>query len=320
MQTNDSKQIGILLTNIGSPEHPTPVSVRQYLKKFLSDPRVVEIPKLFWLPILYGFILPFRSKSSAKLYQQIWSEHGAPLVYYTEQVTKKLAQQINLPVEMAMHYSQPTIKSALEKLRAQQIKKILVLPLYPQYSGTTTAASFDQVMSVLNKWRAVPEVRTIHEYATNENYITALANSIKKYPVEYLLFSFHGIPNRYVDKGDPYPEQCYDTALLVAEKLKLPKDKWSIAYQSRIGRAKWLMPYTNQFLSELPKRGVTNLHVVCPGFAVDCLETLEEIAIRGKEEFLSAGGKSFQYIPALNDSEEHINLLKNLVEQHIQGW
>lgn len=306
--------LGILLTNIGSPDQPTEKAVRQYLKKFLSDPRVVEIPKLIWWPILHGIILRVRPKHSALLYQQIWTEKGSPLSVFSETLAKKLSAELNLPVEVGMHYGNPSIETALEKLRGKQLKKILILPLYPQYSGTTTAATFDQASTVLKKWRHLPELQMIHHYSANENYINELCHVIQSHPVQYLLFSFHGIPERYIKKGDPYQEQCHKTAALVANKLNLAPENWSVSFQSRLGRAKWIMPYTNDVLETLPKKGVTHLHVVCPGFAVDCLETLEEIAIRGKEQFLKAGGKSFNYIPALNDTDSHIRMLSKIIQ------
>lgn len=313
-------KIGILLTNIGSPDRPTTKSVRQYLRKFLSDPRVVKIPRIFWWPILYGIILPFRAKSSAKLYQKIWTKEGSPLTTISESIARKLENELKLPVVIGMHYGKPTIKTALEKLRAQDVTKILVLPMYPQYSDTTTSSTMDQVAKTLKKWRNAPEIRHIRDYATDENYITALCDSIQKYPIKHLLFSFHGIPKYYETHGDPYAEQCRTTTRLVADKLQLSTDQWSQAFQSRLGRAEWLMPYTDKILQELPQRGIKDVHVICPGFAVDCLETLEEIAIRGKEQFLHAGGTSFHYIPALNDSNEHIQLLKNMIKNHIHGW
>lgn len=286
---------GILLTNIGSPDDPTPSSVRRYLKKFLSDSRVVEIPRIIWYPILYGLILPFRSKSSAALYQKIWTDNGSPLTCLSKQLTEKLQQRLQIPVALGMHYGNPCIEEGLETLKKQGIKKIIVLPLYPQYSATSTAATFDLVANVLKSWRDVPEITMLHDYATNPTYISAISHSIKttwetQGKPEHLLFSFHSIPKSFAAKGDPYPERCQRTVELIAAQLQLPVGTWSIAFQSRLGRAEWLSPYTDTILKELPKRGITRIHVVCPGFAVDCLETLEEISIRGKEQFLEAGG------------------------------
>lgn len=309
--------IGILLTNIGSPDQATPQGLRQYLKKFLSDPRVVEIPKLLWWPLLHGYILRTRPKKSAKLYQLIWTDEGSPLTVYSKNIAKKLAEKLQVPVELGMHYGNPSIELALKNLQAKNIKKIIILPLYPQYSGTTTAATIDQVMKIFKCWRHIPELCSIHSYADNSNYIDALCDSIQKHSIKHLLFSFHGVPKRCIDKGDPYAEQCHRTVSLVAEKLNLANNTYSISFQSRLGRAKWLTPYTDKTLKELPKRGVTDLHIICPGFAVDCLETLEEINIRGKEQFLQAGGKSFQYIPALNDSAPQLKTLADIIIKYI---
>lgn len=310
MTTND---YGVLLTNIGSPDAPTTNSVRTYLKKFLSDRRVVEIPRLIWLPILYGFILRTRPKKSAELYQKIWTNEGSPLLHNTEKLAQALQIKLNVPVQVGMHYGQPSIASALQKLAASKVKKIIALPLYPQYSATTTAATFDQMAAVLKNWRDLPAIQTIKDYHNNSVYIDLLCSTIQKHPVKHLLFSFHGIPQRFIDKGDPYAEQCLETVRLVTEKLNLPKENYSISFQSRLGRAKWLTPYTDKVLQSLPKKGIKNLHIICPGFPVDCLETLEEIAIRGKEQFLEAGGHSFDYIPAFNADDAHVTLLKSLL-------
>lgn len=315
-----STKIGILLTNIGSPSHPTSKAVRHYLKKFLSDRRVVEIPRALWLPILYGIILPFRARSSAKLYQKIWTITGAPLVTHMQAIADKLTAQLQLPVVIGMHYGQPSIKTALENLRAQQIEKILILPLYPQYSATTTASTFDLVAATLRKWRNIPEIRMVHDYAIDQNYIDALCATIQKVPAHHLLFSFHGIPKRCIKLGDPYQQQCYATVQKITQKLQLEPNQWTLTFQSRLGRAEWLTPYTDKVLAELPKQGITNINVVCPGFAVDCLETLEEIALRGAEQFTHAGGKSFHYIPALNASTDSIHMLEKIIQKHIIRW
>ncbi len=317
--------IGILLTNLGTPDAPTPAAVRKYLHEFLSDPRVIEIPKIIWWPILHGIILRSRPKKSAKLYQKIWSEQGSPLLFNSQQIANNLQQHLQIPVALGMSYGNPSMQSALEKLRAEHVKKILLLPLYPQYSATTTASTFDNVAKILKKWRHLPEIRTINHYADNNFYLDALCYSIqetwKQYGrAQHLLFSFHSIPQHYVNKGDPYYALCLTTAKSVANKLELKSHDWSLAFQSRLGPTPWLKPYTDKILMSLPQQGITDLQVICPGFAADCLETLEEIAIRGKEQFLSAGGKSFHYIPALNDNKEHIEVLAGLVLRHVQGW
>lgn len=309
---------GILLTNIGTPDHPTPSAVRRYLKEFLSDQRVVEIPRSIWLPILYGFILPTRSKKSAALYQSIWTEQGSPLLIFSKKIAEALEKNLQMPVALGMHYGNPSIAKALEELRAKQVDHIVILPLYPQYSATTTAATFDHVAVVLKTERNLPAIQMIRDYADQPEYILCIAESIQTFwqtheRPQHLLFSFHGIPETFVKKGDPYPERCFLTAKLVAKQLKLHSASWSVSFQSRLGRAKWLTPYTEQILKTLPQHNVSHLQVVCPGFATDCLETLEEIAIRGKNQFLAAGGKRFEYIPALNENKTHILLLEKLV-------
>ncbi len=312
------RNTGVLITNIGSPTHPTATAVRRYLRRFLTDPRVIEIPRLLWYPILYGIILPLRAKSSAKLYKKIWTPQGSPLTIFCQSVAKKLAAHLDTFVVLGTHYGNPSIPKALHQLQESGVEKIVVLPLYPQYSATSTGSTFDIVINELKSWRDLPELHFIKSYATHPKYIAAIANSITAYwqqhgKPEHLLFSFHGIPERNIKLGDPYADECHETAELVAEYLHLEKSSWSLAFQSRLGRAKWLSPYTDHVLQELPRNGISNLHVICPGFAVDCLETLEEIAIRGKEQFFSAGGKQFHYIPALNDSQAQIEMLADLV-------
>lgn len=313
-----TNNVGILLTNIGSPDQPTARAVRKYLRKFLSDKRVVELPRLLWYPILYGFILPLRSKNSAELYQKIWTPEGSPLTVNCERLANKLQEKLKLPVEVGMHYGNPSIALALEKLQQQKVKKIFVFPLYPQYSATTTASSFDHIANALKTKRDFPELQTLHDYADHPSYIDAIAHSIQNFwgtngKPQHLLFSFHSLPSRYVELGDPYYEQCKLTAHLVTEKLALPKNEWSLAFQSRLRNTGWLTPYTDQVLENLPKQGIEKVNVICPGFAVDCLETLEEIAIRGQEQFHKAGGKEFKYIPALNDNDLHIQTITTIL-------
>jgi len=307
--------VGILLTNIGTPAEPSPTVVKHYLKKFLSDRRVIDIPPMLWQPILRGLILPIRSKKSAKLYQKIWTRDGSPLLVFSRNIAEKLEATLNVPVALGMHYSQPSIQHALEQLREQNCQKIIILPLYPQYSGAATGSSFDHVMNVLKTWRDIPDIRFIHDYADHPAYINAIADSLSPLSDQHLLFSFHGITQRAVDQGDPYGKRCLLTATLVSERLNLAPHRFSIAFQSRLGKAKWLQPYTDKLLQQFPQQGVTGLTVVCPGFAVDCLETLEEISIRGREQFLKAGGKQFHYVPALNDTQKHIDVLTKIIEK-----
>jgi len=317
--------VGVLLTNIGTPASPTTRNVRTYLRKFLSDPRVIEVPKFLWWPILNGIILPLRPKRSAKLYQQIWTEEGSPLLTYSQRLCAKLQAHLKIPVALGMHYSQPSISEGLKQLQTYGVHKILVLPLFPQYSSTTTASSFDGVAHTLKKWRVLPEIRTINHYTHESAYIKAVSHTIEEAwqtqgKPDHLVFSFHGIPAHYAAAGDPYPDLCRQTAEAIANKLVLPKNFWSLAFQSRLGARKWLTPYTDVLLKQLPKKGVNHVHVVCPGFATDCLETLEEIRLRGKEQFESAGGQQYYYIPALNDSDNHIQMFAEVILKRLQHW
>ncbi len=321
------KKIGILLTNTGTPEHPTPKAVRRYLKEFLSDKRVVKIPRFIWLPILYFVILPFRARQSAELYRNIWTEQGSPMRYLKQRLSAKLQQHLtsNMPgiyIESGMNYGTPSIKEALHKLQKENIDELVVLPLYPQYSNTTTASSFDQVASILQKWPALPHVKLIRDYADQPAYIQTLAASVKAFwqaegQHEHLLISFHGLPERFTNAGDPYKNQCEQTASLLAAALQLTQDQWTLCYQSKFGYDKWLQPSTQTLLDTLPAQGIKQIDVICPGFSIDCLETLEEIAKRGKEDFLAAGGTSLRLIPALNDSQSHIDMLSEILSEHI---
>lgn len=317
-------KIGLLLTNTGTPDAPTPNAVRAYLREFLSDKHVVQLPRIIWLPILYGLVLPLRPKKSVKFYQKIWTTQGSPMRFTMEKITTLLQNKLNkihhaqFHVEMGMNYGNPSIPQGLNKLRQQNVDKIIILPLYPQYSHTTTASTFHRVANTIKKWSTVPEICLIRDYADNEDYIRALASSaISRFSEralpDHLLISFHGIPERYARNGDPYKVLCEKTAYLIAEELKLPRHKWSLCFQSQFGYDKWLKPSTQRLLVELPKQGYKNIDIICPGFPVDCLETLEEIALTGTESFLAAGGESLRYIPALNDSDAHINLLTNMI-------
>ncbi|TAK78034.1 MAG: ferrochelatase [Gammaproteobacteria bacterium] len=303
-------KIGILLTNTGTPDAPTPSAVRRYLREFLSDRRIVHLPRLVWLPILYGLILPFRSRRSAHLYQQIWTAEGSPMRVIMQKIQEKLGQKME--VEIGMNYGSPSIQQGLDRLRAKQVDQVIILPLFPQYSNTTTASTFDRVTHALQQWPALPALHFIRDYADHPSYIRALAQSV--HDTTHLLISFHGIPERFVQAGDPYRMRCEQTAALLAEALALPKDKWTLCFQSQFGYDKWLQPSTQRLLAELPKRGIKQVEVICPGFSVDCLETLEEIALRGKKTFLQAGGESLRYLPALNDHPSHIDMLVQLIK------
>ena len=309
---------GVLLINLGTPQVPNKRAVRDYLAEFLSDRRVVELPTWLWQPLLKGVILPLRARRSATLYQSIWMDEGSPLAVYTQRLANKL--QINLgeayKVVLAMRYGQFSIETALKELLAANVSSITILPLYPQYSAATTASCFDKISQLLQQTRVIPHIRFIASYFDHPLYIEGLIKQLKQYrstPHRYLLFSFHGLPQRGVELGDPYQQQCFATVRLVAKQLQLADDKYQVVFQSRFGAAKWLQPYCDEVLQQLPARGIKEVTVICPGFAVDCLETLEEISQRYRALFLKAGGKCFSYIPALNDSEDQMKLLASLL-------
>ncbi len=320
-------QVGVLLVNLGTPSAPTATAVRKYLAEFLSDPRVIDYPRWLWLPILYGIILRVRPSRSARLYSKIWTPQGSPLLVNSRAFADAVAvaSGANIRIELAMRYGEPSIAAAMDRLGAAGIRRVLIVPLYPQYSATSTAAVFDAVHATAARMRRVPELRSVADYHVAPRYIDALADSVRNFwnangRAEKLLLSFHGIPQRYVRSGDPYAEQCLETAALLRDRLAMNADELIVTFQSRVGREAWLAPYTDATLSQLPKQGVRRVQVLCPGFAVDCLETLEEIAIRGNEQFHAAGGERLDYIPALNASTNHVQLMRSLIEQHTSGW
>lgn len=326
-----SESTGVLLVNLGTPEEPSTSAVRKYLAQFLSDSRVVEIPHFVWLPILHAFVLRKRPAKSAANYKKVWTDNGSPLLYYSQRQQKLLQQEMEsrfkgpVHIELAMRYGKPDIESGLVALQEKGMQRLLVLPLYPQYSATTTATTFDKITSIFKSWRRIPEFRFISQYHDHPAYIDALANSVKEYWKEnersdILLMSFHGLPKRNLDLGDPYFCHCQKTGRLLAEKLGLKSDQWQLTFQSRFGKAEWLKPYTDKTLMGLPTKGIKSVDVVCPGFPADCLETLEEIAGENREYFLEAGGENYHYIPALNDHPQHIHALADLIQQHTQGW
>ncbi|MFO1371589.1 MAG: ferrochelatase [Candidatus Competibacteraceae bacterium] len=321
---------GILLTNLGTPDAPTSEALRRYLAEFLWDSRVVELPRLLWWLILHGFILRIRPAQSARKYRAIWTPAGSPLQVIARRqaaaIAAALAERSLGPVQVAvgMRYGNPSIKAALAELQTAGARRLLVLPLYPQYSAATVASTFDAVVAELRRWRWLPELRLVTHYHDDPGYLEALADSIRTVraaqPGERLLFSFHGLPKRNLLAGDPYHCQCQKTARLVAERLGLQPAQWAVAFQSRFGRAEWLQPYTSALLAEWAQSGVKSVDVVCPGFAADCLETLEEIAIENRQVFLAGGGVYYRYIPALNDQPAHIAALVKLIERHASGW
>lgn len=313
---------GVLLSNLGTPDAPTAAALRRYLGEFLWDKRIVDVSRLLWWPILHGLILRMRPARSAVLYQQIWTPQGSPLLHISLRQKALLQQTLDASepggfrVVLGMRYGHPSIASALDELRQAGVQALVVLPLYPQNSCSTTASTFDAVTDVLRASRHVPSLRFIADYHDNPGYIDALAASIVDtgdVQAQKLVFSFHGTPERFRAEGDPYYAQCLRSAELVAAKLGLDEAAWTVSFQSRFGREPWLQPYTDVLLQSLPAQGVRRVQVICPGFAADCLETLEEIAVENQQLFLAAGGESLHYIPALNDRPAHIQALAALI-------
>lgn len=323
----DLPRAAVVIVNLGTPDAPTPAAVRRYLAEFLADPRVVEAPRWLWWFALNLVILPLRPRRSAHAYAQVWTSEGSPLKVFTERLRAALTRALpQAEVVAAMRYGAPSMPSVLRALRERGVERFVVLPLYPQYSATTTASVFDALAAELTTWRRVPALRFVDDYHAEPAYLDALAESIRAHRAangangQLLLFSFHGIPERYVRAGDPYARQCEATARGVVARLELPDDAWRLAYQSRVGREPWLSPYTDRLLAELPAQGVRRVDVVCPGFAADCLETLEEIAIRNAADFRAAGGESLSYVPALNDRDSHVALLADLARRAAGDW
>ncbi len=312
------KKWGVLLANLGTPQAPTPKAVKQFLSQFLHDKRVVDLSRWLWCPILHGIILPSRSPKVAKLYQSIWMDQGSPLMVYSKRQQEKLQQQLSLPVELGMTYGQPSLESGVQALCEQGVTAIIILPLYPQYSATTTAAVFDGLAQVMKQQVVIPELMFIQEYHDHPLYIRALADKVRESWArngrgDKLVCSYHGIPKRYADNGDIYPAQCTQTTRLLAQELGLTNNQIMMTYQSQFGKEEWLQPYTDQTMAQLPKQGVKRLDIICPAFSVDCLETLEEIAGENQRIFLEAGGEAFHYVPCLNDSDAHIAMMAELV-------
>ena len=316
---------GVLLINLGTPDEPTPKALRRYLKEFLSDHRVVEIPRLIWMAILHLFILPLRPKNSAKLYASVWTDEGSPLMAITQKQTNKLQKSLNqqhgedhIPVVMGMRYGNPSIKKALAELAEKNVRDITVLPLYPQYCAATTGSTFDAIAKELTNYRWVPSLRFINGYHQSSAYIEAISQTIRDYikesgMPERLIFSYHGTPKRYLEQGDPYFCFCMQTTRLITESLELDALNVITSFQSRFGKAEWLQPYTEEKLKSLPNEGIKHVAVICPGFSSDCLETIEEIEVENKEYFIEAGGEQYDYIPCLNDSDDHIEMMRALI-------
>lgn len=328
---DQAAKAGVLLVNLGTPEAPTAAKVRPYLAQFLGDPRVIEYPRWLWKLILHGVILRVRPKRSAHAYARIWTEQGSPLRTGSEALARALQAELSqhspgpVKVTLAMRYGEPSVQRQIEQLQREGVRRLLVLPLYPQYSATSTGSVIDAVADTLKALRWPPELRLINDYHDDPAHIDALAKSIETFWAAHgrgdkLLLSFHGIPERYLRAGDPYFCQCHATARLLRERLGLTPDAVVTSFQSRVGRERWLHPYTDETVRQLARDGVRRLDVLSPGFAVDCLETLEEIAMQNREFFLTAGGSDLRYIPALNDSPDQVKAMRALVLRHMQGW
>ena len=328
-------RVGILVTNLGTPAAPTPKAVRPYLREFLSDRRVVDLPRWLWWPVLNGIVLRTRPASTAAAYAKIWTEKGSPLLLHTRGQAAALEAALgrdgtggigdSIAVEWGFRYGHPAIAEALDALIQRGVRKLLVLPMYPHYAASTVGSTFDAVSAHLQSLRWVPELRFVSCYHDHPKFIAGIADSIRAFqeaqgPAERLLFSYHGIPERYRDSGDPYFCQCHKTTRLVAERLGLEEGAYLTAFQSRFGPEEWLQPYTDEVLPQWAGEGVRHARVICPGFAADCLETLEEVDIRYRELFLGAGGERFDYIPALNSSPAQIDLMTALAMENMRGW
>jgi ferrochelatase len=324
-------RIGVMLVNLGTPDSPSYLAVQRYLRDFLGDRRVIDTSPFFWLPLLYGLVLPFRPIRTVRNYRKVWMQGGSPLAVYSKRLTKKIGERLGdafgdqVRVELAMTYGNPSIAHVIQRLAEENVKRLLVLPLYPQYCSSTTAPVFDRTSRALARWRWLPETRFINDYYDDPGYIDALSAQIEKHWAgigerSHLLFSYHGIPAVYVAEGDPYQAQALATTRLVVDKLQLREGEWSHCYQSRFGNVVWLQPYTVDTLKLLASRGVRKLTVASPSFAVDCLETLEEVAIEYRDQFLELGGERLTLVPALNDDDRHADVLVAILKNHLQGW
>ncbi|MGB0937373.1 MAG: ferrochelatase [Colwellia sp.] len=324
-------KIGVLITNLGTPDAPQKKDLKRYLREFLSDPRVVEIPRLLWWMILNLVILNIRPRRSAKAYRTVWTERGSPLLFHTEDQANALRIKLkktygeDIVVNFAMRYGSPSVDSVIDEMLQQGVRKLLVLPLYPQYCASTTASTFDAVAASLATKRLIPELRFINHYHDFPGYIQAVADKIRQHweingRADKLIFTYHGIPKRYLLNGDPYHCECYKTSRLLAENLGLNEEEYLVTFQSRFGREEWLQPYTDKTLIALAEQGVKSVQLVCPGFSADCLETIEEIEVENRDYFLEAGGSRYEYIKALNAESSHIDMMEKLLEQHLHGW
>ena len=328
-ELHDKKaKVGVLVTNLGTPEAPTAAALRTYLREFLSDPRVVEIPRIVWMVILHGIILRIRPKKSAALYKSIWTDEGSPLLVISKQQKEKLAIKLaekygdNVTVSLAMRYGNPSIENALNSFQKEGVNDIIVLPLYPQFAGPTVASTFDAVVNTLQKWRWIPNLRFISGYHDNPKYINALANTVIEHIATHgkpdkLVLSYHGMPKLFLDNGDPYFCFCHKTTRLLAEQLNLSEDDFVLTFQSRFGKAEWLQPYTDVTLAKLAEEGHKHVAIISPAFSADCLETLEELEHENRAVFIQAGGETYHYIACLNDRDDHIDALVDVISESI---
>lgn len=328
---NQHGRVGVLLTNLGTPEAPTAKALRPYLKQFLWDPRVVEVPRPLWWLILNGIILRVRPKRSAAAYAEVWTDEGSPLLTHSLNQAKALQCALaesygdQVIVDVAMRYGQPSIASVIDKMLSAGVRKLIVLPLYPQYSAATTGSTFDAIADEFKRRRWLPDFRFISHYHDHRGFIHAITNRIKAHWAEHgrtdkLVFSYHGMPQKYLENGDPYHCECHKTTRLIAEQLGLAPNEYLTTFQSRFGRDPWLQPYTDETLKALPQQGVKSVQIICPGFSSDCLETIEEIGGENCEYFLEAGGERYEYIPCLNAELDHIELMRTLIEEQAKDW
>ncbi len=324
--SSSADRIGVLLVNLGTPDAPTPAAVRRYLAEFLHDHRVVDLNRWIWCPVLHFIILPLRSPKVAKNYASIWTAEGSPLLALSQRLAKGIDHALpDVDVRLAMRYGNPSVPDVLRAMDEAGCRRILVLPLYPQYAAATSASSHDAVMREVLRWRRQPDLRLVQDYHLDAGWVAAMADSVRAHWAangrgDRLLMSFHGIPQRFVRGGDPYADQCQASAEAIAAHLGLEANEWSLTFQSRFGREPWLQPYTDKTLEAWGHAKAGTVDVLCPGFAVDCLETLEEIAVENAETFVEAGGTALRYIPALNDSDAHVAALAALVRRHLAGW
>ncbi len=321
--SNSNTKTGVLLVNLGTPDRPVCPGLRDYLGEFLMDPRVIELPKLFRAILVKGIIVNFRSHKSAATYREIWTEDGSPLLINSLSLGEKTAERLgdNFDLEVAMRYGNPSVEKKVKALHDRGVRKIVVIPLYPQYSGSTNGSTFDAVAQALSKQRWVPDLKFVSDYYQYDSYIKAIGDSVLKHWQEHgrkqkLVMSFHGIPKKYITRGDPYQSQCVDSATRIADYLQLADDEWQLVFQSRFGAEEWLQPYCDQTLKNYPSQGIKSIDMICPGFSADCLETLEEIEGENKEYFIEAGGEEYSYIPCLNNSDSHAELMAEIIKDN----